>query len=66
MSKYPGSASGAQFSFYFSKGVLLEAEAVARYLRDQRDKLGITRVVQISRSEGSGAKAATNNTSTTE
>ena len=55
----PGSASGGQFSFYFSKGVLLEAEAVARYLRDQREKLGITRVVQISRSEGSGAKAAT-------
>lgn len=55
----PGSASGGQFSFYFSKGVLLEAEAIARYLRDQREKLGITRVVQVSRSEGSGAKAAT-------
>lgn len=54
----PGSSSGGLFSFYFSKGVLLEAEAVAQYLRDQREKLSITRVLQIHRQDGAGPKAA--------
>lgn len=54
----PGSASGGRYSFYFYKGVLLEAEVAARYLQDRRQPARLTRVVQISRPEGSGARAA--------
>ncbi len=54
----PGSASGGRYSFYFYKGVLLEAEVAARYLQDRRQPARLTRVVQVSRPEGSGARAA--------
>jgi len=54
----PGTPAGGRYSFYFYKGVLLEAEVAARYLKDRRARLGISRVVQVSRAEGSGARAA--------
>jgi hypothetical protein len=54
----PGTPTGGGYSFYFFKGVLLEAEVAARYLRERRGQLGLGRVVQISRPGGSGARAA--------
>jgi hypothetical protein len=54
----PGTPTGGQYSFYFFKGVLLEADVMGRYVRDRREALGIERLVQISRSAGSGARAA--------
>lgn len=54
----PGSPDGGRYSFHFYKGVLLEAQVAARYLKDRRAHQGISRVVQISRREGSGARAA--------
>ena len=46
------------YSFYFSKGVVLEAQVIARYLAANASRLGVTRVVQIRREAGSGARAA--------
>ncbi len=54
----PGSPAGGRYSFYFYRGVLLEADVVANYLAEKREAAGLKRVVQVSRGEGSGAKAA--------
>jgi len=54
----PGTPTGGRYSFYFYKGVLLEAEVVARYLEDRREGGGIARVIQVSRPEDSGGRAA--------
>ena len=54
----PGSADDGIYNFYFSRGVILEAQALAQYLAEQRDGLGIGRVVQVRRDEGAGAAAA--------
>jgi hypothetical protein len=54
----PGTPTGGRYSFYFYKGVLLEAEVAARYLKDRRARLGISRVVQVSGADGSGIRAA--------
>jgi hypothetical protein len=54
----PGSPAAGWYTFYFSKGVLLEAEVLARYLKDRREPMGLTRLVQVSRPEGSGPRGA--------
>lgn len=46
------------YSFYFSKGVILEAQVIARHLADQVQTAGIKRVVQLHRDGRAGAKAA--------
>jgi cytochrome c553 len=46
------------YSFYFWKGVILEAHVIARYLADHAGETGLTRIVQLRRAEGAGAKAA--------
>jgi hypothetical protein len=46
------------YSFYFSKGLILEAQVIARYLADDAQATGLKRVVQLHRAEGPGAKAA--------
>jgi hypothetical protein len=51
----PGSPSGGWYSFYFFRGVALEAAVLADYVREQR---GLRRVVQLSRPEGAGARGA--------
>lgn len=47
-----------RYSFYFSKGVVLEAEVAARYLALRTSALGLRRVVQVGLQDGAGAKAA--------
>jgi hypothetical protein len=51
-------ATAGQYSFYFSKGVVLEAQVAAHYLATNASALGIARVVQLRREVGSGARAA--------
>ncbi len=46
------------YSFYFSRGLLLEAQVLARHLLDHAKEMGIARVVQASRPGGAGAAAA--------
>ena len=53
----PGREEGG-YAFYFSKGAVLEAEVIARYLRDQAATAGLTRLVQIRQEQGISAKAA--------
>lgn len=50
--------TGGRYSFYFFRGVGLEAEVAAGHLLERRQALGLKRVVQISRREGAGAVAA--------
>jgi hypothetical protein len=46
------------YSFYFSKGVVLEAQVVARYLAANASGLGLDRVVQLRPEAGTGAIGA--------
>ena len=46
------------YSFYFSKGVLLEAEVLGQYFAENARALGLTRVVQLVLADSAGAKAA--------
>lgn len=46
------------YPVYFSRGVLLEAQLVARRLRDARERLGLRRVVQLLREGDVGEEAA--------
>ena len=52
----PGSPAGGRYSFYFFRGALLEADVMASYLAQQKDKF--KRVMQVSRADGAGARAA--------
>ena len=45
-------------TLYLSKGVLLEAQLIARELRQQRDQAGLRRVVQVFRAGDVGEAAA--------
>ena len=51
-------ATKGHYSFYFSKGAVLEAHVVARYLAANASALGLRRVVQLRREAGVGAVAA--------
>lgn len=51
-------ADQSYYSFYFSKGVVLEAQVIARYLMANSSKLGVARVVQLHRKSGPGPRAA--------
>jgi hypothetical protein len=51
----PWLGEGNLYTFYFSRGVTLEAEVLASYLQSQSEK---GRVVQVRRAEGPGATAA--------
>jgi hypothetical protein len=51
-------ATKGHYSFYFSKGAVLEAQVVARYLAANASALGLRRVVQLRRETGVGAVAA--------
>src|SRR5262245_46202296 len=51
-------ATAGQYSFYSSKGVVLEAQVAAHYLTTNASRLGIARVVQLRREVGAGARAA--------
>ncbi len=46
------------YTFYFSKGMFLEAEVLAKYLRDERTKVSRLKIVQVYRAEGKGKAAA--------
>jgi hypothetical protein len=54
----PGSAAGGRYSFYFYRGVLLEADVIASHLLEKRETLGQRRVIQVSRRDGAGARAS--------
>lgn len=54
----PVAAEQDFYSVYFSRGVLLEAQLVARGLEAQRAALGLRRVVQVFREGDLGAAAA--------
>ncbi len=54
----PGTAGTGRYSFYFSRGVLLEADVLAGYVKAQRQDLALQRVVQLVSREGAGARAA--------
>ena len=51
-------SDGGTYSFYFWKGVGLEAEVIARYVRDRAIANGVKRVIQVGTGTGAGAKAA--------
>lgn len=53
-----GGENEGNYSFYFSRGALLEADVIAGYLGEDAGKNEVIRVVQISRSGGAGSKAA--------
>lgn len=46
------------YSIYFSKGVILEAELIAKFLRERRQSLLPTRIIQIFREGDIGEAAA--------
>jgi hypothetical protein len=52
------SAEQDLYSFYFSKGVILEAEVLAQYLRETGKGSALTRVVQLLLADSAGVKAA--------
>jgi hypothetical protein len=52
----PSDTPADHYTFYLSRGVLLEAEVLARFLRDRGDQ---GRIVQVYRSKGPGLAAAT-------
>jgi hypothetical protein len=54
----PGDAEEGIYSFYFSRGVLLEADLFATYLGKHRERLGIKRVLQLSADPAGAAAAA--------
>jgi hypothetical protein len=53
----PGETDDAVYSFYFSRGLELEARVLASYLVEHRNRLGIKRVLQLS-TDSAGAAAA--------
>lgn len=46
------------YSIYFSRGVLLEAELIARRIEEERNQSGVRRVIQIFRKGDIGKEAA--------
>jgi len=55
----PVVAEGDFYNVYFSKGVLLEAQLIAREIRDTAAKAHIRRVIQVYRKDDIGVQAAT-------
>ncbi len=51
-------SEGDFYDLYFSKAVLLEAQLIARRLRDSAGKMGMHRVIQVYREGDIGASAA--------
>lgn len=51
----PAAAGSNQYTIYFSRGVALEAEVLARFVKEQG---GVDRIVQVYRPEHAGATAA--------
>lgn len=54
----PGRQAESIYNFYFSKGVMLEAEVIASYLAEHVPQTPLKRVIQLAPSDGAGAKAA--------
>lgn len=54
----PGSDTPGWYSFYFFRGVRLEAAVLAQHLRQEHASGAIRRVVQVARAEGRGARGA--------
>lgn len=54
----PGDGRESVYNFYYSRGTLLEADVLAGFLREGRERLGLRRVVQVSPAAGPGAAAA--------
>ena len=54
----PGSPHAGQYSFYFFRGTLREADVIAVYLAEQRERLGLQRAILVSRADSAGARAA--------
>lgn len=54
----PGTPAARRYSFYFFKGVFLEAEIAARHLKKRIGEGKISRVVQLNRDGGAGKRAA--------
>ncbi len=54
----PVVAEGDFYDFYFSKGVLLEAQLIARQIQYAANTSGIRRIVQVFRHDDVGAEAA--------
>lgn len=54
----PGASDPGEYTFYLSKGLVLEAEALAAYLAEQRPRLDTGKIVQVYRANGNGAVAA--------
>jgi len=54
----PVVAEGDFYDVYFSKGVLLEAQLIARKIQDTAKTMGIQRVIQVYREGDIGAAAA--------
>ena len=46
------------YPVYFSRGVLLEADVIARRVQEEAEKSGVRRVIQVYRREDIGASAA--------
>jgi hypothetical protein len=54
----PASRTEGHYSFYFSKGVVVEAQVAAHYLAGKASALGLERVIQLHRGSGAGTRAA--------
>ncbi len=54
----PVVSEGDFYNIYFSRGVLLEAELIARQIHDAAGSAGLRRVVQVYREDDVGAAAA--------
>jgi cytochrome c len=54
----PGTPQPNWYSFYFYRGVALEAAVIAQWLKEEREARGIRRVVQVVPARGAGADAA--------
>ena len=54
----PAISADGFYSLYFSRGVMLDAEVLARYLRDQPEAVGKGPILQVFRDEQAGVVAA--------
>lgn len=54
----PGSTTESDYNFYFSRGVLLEADVAAEVFRRQHGSAGLRRLVQIVSADQAGIAAA--------
>ena len=54
----PGALDPGDYTFYLSKGLVLEAEALAAYIAEQRPRVGSAKIVQVYRADDNGAIAA--------